>query len=101
MDAVSHSIDNHGDRRLWDCFEGYEAVEGAERDCDDLCVLCCTSHEDGSEEVIRLWSIYRVNNDTSGNVWDGCLRRVPDARFAVAWSGDALRIANDFSAALR
>jgi len=101
MYAVSHGINNHGDRRLRDCFEGYEAVEGAERDCDDFRILRRTSHENGAEKVIGLWSIYRANNDTSGDVWGGCLGRVPDARFAMAWSGDALRIANDFSAALR
>ena len=76
-------------------------MEGAERDCDDLCILRRASHENRAEEVIGLWSIYCANKTASGNVWDGCSGRVPDARFAVAWSGDALRIANDFSAALR
>jgi len=68
MYAVSHGINNHGDRRLWDCFEGYEAVEGAERDCDDFCILRRASHENGTEEVVGLWSIYGPNNDTSENV---------------------------------
>ena len=76
-------------------------MKGAKRYCDDLRILGRTSHENRAEEVIGLWSIYRVNSDASGNAWGGGSSRVPDARFAVACSGDALRIANDFSAALQ
>lgn len=76
-------------------------MEGAEGYRDDLRVFCCTSHENGAKEVFGLWSIYDTNDSTLGKELGGSLRRIPDARFAVACSGDALRIANDFSAALQ
>jgi hypothetical protein len=101
INTISHGVDNHGDRRLWDCFEGNEAMEGAERDCDNLRILRRAPHENRAEEVIGVWPIYRANSDGSGNIWDEGSRSVPDARFAVACSGDALRMASDFSAALR
>ena len=101
IDTISHGVDNHGDRRQRDRFERNEAVEGAERDCDDLRILRRAPHENRAEEVIGVWSVYRENGDGSGNVWGGGLRSIPDARFAVACSGDALKMANDFSAALR
>jgi hypothetical protein len=68
MDTISHNIDNDRDRRLRDCFEGYEAVKGAERYGDDLCVLRRAPHEDGTEEIFGLWSIYRVIDGVSDKV---------------------------------
>ena len=68
IDAISHGIDNQGNRRMWDCFEGYEAMKGAERDCDDLRIFRRASHEDRAEEIIGLWPVCRGNDDISGNV---------------------------------
>jgi hypothetical protein len=101
IDTIPHGVDNHRNRRLWNCFEGDEAVEGTERDRNDLRILRCTPHKNGTEEVIGLWPIYREKATALENVWDMGLGNPPDARFVVACSGDALRMANDFSAALR
>lgn len=74
-------------------------MEGTEGYCDHFRVFCCTPHKDGAKEVFGLWSIYDTNDDILREVLGGSLRCIPVARFAVACSGDALRIANDFSAA--
>lgn len=63
VNAISHDIDNRGDRRLRDCFEGNKAMKRPERDCDDLRVLRRTSHENRAEEVLGLWSICRAGDD--------------------------------------
>ena len=76
-------------------------MKGTQGYCDDLGIFCGTSHENGAKEVFGLWSICDEDDDTLGKVLGGSLRRIPDARFAVACSGDALRIASDFSAAWR
>ena len=76
-------------------------MKGAERDRNDLRILRCTPHENGTEEVIGLWPIYREKVTALENVWGIGLGSLPDARFVVACSGDALRMANDFSAAFQ
>ena len=76
-------------------------MKGTERDRNDLRILRRTPHENGTEEVIGLWAIYREEAAALENVWDIGPGSLPDARFVVACSGDALRMANDFSAALQ
>lgn len=68
IDAISHGVDNHKDRRLWDCFEGNEAVKGTERDRNDLRILRCAPHENGAEEVIGLWPVCRGKAASLENV---------------------------------
>ena len=49
--AVTHGVDDDRDRRLRDGFERDEALQRAQRYCDDFRVLGRTSHKDGSKEV--------------------------------------------------
>lgn len=43
-----------------DSLQGNEALKGAQGYHDDFRVPGCAAHEDGAQEVVRLWPIYMI-----------------------------------------
>lgn len=65
--AVAHGRDDKGYRRLRHGLQGNKALERAQGYHDDLRVLGGAAHEDGPQEVVRLWPIYTAVRPTQGH----------------------------------
>ena len=65
--AVAHGRDNEGHRGLRDGLQGNKTLERTQGYHDDLRVLGGAAHEDGSQEVVRLWPIYTAVRPAQGH----------------------------------
>jgi hypothetical protein len=86
---------------LWYSFQCDESLQGAQGNSNHFSVLGCTTHEYGLEKIVRLWSIYILKSNRFQKQVCTHTHKLhePEAKFVVACSGEARKIAKDFSAA--